>query len=89
MPDSRQAASPSLPASVPAATNTGPRRGVPESPRADQSNLHLFGGGGGGGAPAGYGYGYRELHGGHAHGCWQHAQLSASQSHCGLVMVQT
>ncbi|KAF4878361.1 hypothetical protein CGCSCA1_v002146 [Colletotrichum siamense] len=52
MPDSRQAASPSLPASVPAATNTGPRRGVPESPRADQSNLHthlqhLFGGGGG------------------------------------------
>ncbi|KAF4900742.1 hypothetical protein CGCF415_v001899 [Colletotrichum fructicola] len=49
MPDSRQAASPSLPASVPAATNTGPRRGVPESPRADQSNLHLFGGSGGGG----------------------------------------
>ncbi|KAF4809820.1 hypothetical protein CGCTS75_v014698 [Colletotrichum tropicale] len=52
MPDSRQSASPSLPASVPAATNSGPRRGVPESPRADQSNLHLFGGGGGGGLRA-------------------------------------
>ncbi|KAF5519333.1 hypothetical protein CGCA056_v009889 [Colletotrichum aenigma] len=52
MPGSRQAASPSLPASVPAATNTGPRRGVPESPWADQSNLHLFGGGGGGGLRA-------------------------------------
>ncbi|KAF4479339.1 hypothetical protein CGGC5_v012577 [Colletotrichum fructicola Nara gc5] len=122
MPDSRQAASPSLPASVPAATNTGPRRGVPESPRADQSNLHLFGGSGGGGggglratatATESYMGAMRmvithrpsrkhdsttvttdndrcclsNIGSGGAAG--RDAQLSASQSHCGLVMVHT